>query len=65
MKQFSLQLNSRYQRPIVELKTWHNVEALLDTGAFFPIWTADEKILEKAGGILEKILTEIRSFFVK
>lgn len=54
MKQFTLQLNRRYQRPIVELKTWHNVEALLDTGAFFPIWTADEKILEKAGGILER-----------
>lgn len=54
MKQFTLQLNSRYQRPIVELKTWHNVEALLDTGAFFPIWTADEKILEKTGGILER-----------
>lgn len=40
MKQFILQLDKCYQRPIIELRTWHNFEALLDTGAFFPIWTA-------------------------
>lgn len=50
MKQFTLNLNSKYQRPIIELKSWHNFEALLDTGALFPIWTADEKILEILGG---------------
>lgn len=36
MKQFTLNINAKYQRPIVELKSWHNFEALLDTGAFFP-----------------------------
>lgn len=30
-----LNLNSRYQRPVIQLSSWHNFEALLDTGAFF------------------------------
>lgn len=50
MKQFILNMNNKYQRPIIELKSWYNFEALLDTGAFFPIWTADEDILEALGG---------------
>lgn len=54
MKQFTLQMNKNYQRPIVELKEWHNFEALLDTGAFFPVWTAHENVLLKAGGALER-----------
>lgn len=54
MKQFTLRMNKAYQRPIIELKTWYGFEALLDIGAFFPIWTADERILAKAGGTLEK-----------
>ena len=58
MKQFTLNMNIKYQRPIVELKSWHNFEALLDTGAFFPIWTADETILEILGGtFLQKSIT--------
>lgn len=50
MKQFTLNMNAKYQRPIIELKSWHNFEALLDTGAYFPIWTSDEDILELLGG---------------
>lgn len=50
MKQFVLNINSRYQRPVIQLSSWHNFEALLDTGAFFPVWTADEKILNILGG---------------
>lgn len=50
MKQFMLNMNSRYQRPVIQLNSWHNFEALLDTGAFFPVWTADEKILNVLGG---------------
>ena len=58
MRQFTLNMNIKYQRPIVELKTWHNFEALLDTGAFFPVWTADETILEMLGGtFLRKDIT--------
>ena len=34
MKQFMLNINSRYQRPIIQLDSWYNFEALLDTGAF-------------------------------
>lgn len=62
MKQFTLQLDKNYQRPIIELKTWHNFEALLDTGAFFPIWTADENILVKLGGTLEKENVKFKGF---
>ena len=62
MKQFTLRLDKSYQRPIVELKTWYSFEALLDTGAFFPIWTADERILEKVGGTLEKRNVRFRGF---
>ena len=50
MKQFTLNINDGYQRPIIELKTWHNLDALLDTGAFFPVWTMDESILKELGG---------------
>lgn len=50
MKQFTLNMNNRYQRPIIELKSWHNLEALLDTGAFFPVWIMDEDILKILGG---------------
>lgn len=62
MKQFTLQLDMDYQRPIIELKAWHNFEALLDTGAFFPIWTASPNILEKTGGILEQKEVRFRGF---
>ena len=58
MRQFTLNMNIKYQRPIVELKSWHNFEASLDTGAFFPIWTVDETILEMLGGtFLRKDIT--------
>jgi len=62
MKQFTLQLDKCYQRPIIELKTWYNFEALLDTGAFFPIWTANENILWKIGGTLEKENVSFKGF---
>lgn len=53
-----MNMNIKYQRPIVELKSWHNFEALLDTGAFFPVWTVDETILEMLGGtFLRKDIT--------
>lgn len=54
MRQFMLDINSRYQRPVIQLKSWYNMEALLDTGAFFPVWTADEDILNILGGICIK-----------
>lgn len=62
MKQFTLKLDKNYQRPIIELKDWHNFEALLDTGAFFPIWTANENILRKAGGELRQAGVKFKGF---
>lgn len=62
MKQFTLKLDKYYQRPIIELKDWHNFEALLDTGAFFPIWTANENILKKAGGELVQTGVRFKGF---
>ena len=43
MKQMTLQLDSRQQRPVVRLKK--GLRALLDTGAYIPVWTDDEDIL--------------------
>lgn len=54
MRQFTLNLNKKYQRPIVELKSWHGVEAMLDTGAVFPVWTGEESILRDLKGRLYK-----------
>lgn len=42
MKQFTLNLDQKLQRPVVVLD---GILALLDTGAHFPIWTDDEDIL--------------------
>ena len=62
MKQFTMQLNKYYQRPVVELKGWYGFTALLDTGAAFPIWTADETILVRVGGVLEKEGVKFKGF---
>ena len=44
MKQFTLRLDRKQQRPVVLLK--NALTALVDTGAFIPVWTDDEEILE-------------------
>lgn len=38
----------------MKLENWNNFRALLDTGAFFPIWTAEERILNDLGGKIVK-----------
>lgn len=43
--QFTLDLDSNSQRPVVLLKNFYNISALLDTGSYFPVWTDDEEIL--------------------
>ena len=43
MKQFTLRLDKKQQRPVVLLK--NALTALVDTGAFIPVWTDDEEIL--------------------
>lgn len=42
MKQFTLNLDKKSQRPIVVLE---GILAMFDTGAYFPVWTDDEDIL--------------------
>lgn len=42
MRQFTLNLDTTQQRPVVAL---NNLTALLDTGAYIPVWTDDEEIL--------------------
>lgn len=54
MKQFTLSLAKNSLRPVVKLENWNNFRALLDTGAFFPIWTAEERILNDLGGKIVK-----------
>lgn len=43
MRQFSLNLDKKYKRPVVLLK--NGLMALLDTGAYIPVWTDEEDIL--------------------
>ena len=52
MKQFTLRLQKRTQRPIAKLDTFYGIDAMLDTGAVFPIWLADESLLVDMGGKL-------------
>ena len=58
MKQMTLQLDSRQQRPVVRLK--NGLRALLDTGAYIPVWTDDEDILVENLGA--SIITKDVSF---
>lgn len=43
MKQFTMKLESKHQRPVAVLK--NGLTALVDTGAYIPVWTEDEDIL--------------------
>lgn len=52
MKQFTLELSKEAQRPIVILSKPFRLDAMLDTGATFPVWTADEDMIEGFGGKL-------------
>ena len=54
MRQFTLSLAKNSLRPVVKLENWNNFRALLDMGAFFPIWTAEERILNDLGGKIVK-----------
>lgn len=52
MEQFVINLDSMYDRPILELDSlFKGCRALLDTGAKFPVWTFDEEVLKVLGGI--------------
>ena len=52
MKQFTLKLQKRTQRPVAKLDTFYGIDAMLDTGAVFPVWVRDESLLTDLGGRL-------------
>ncbi len=51
MRQFSLPLMNNAQRPIARLESFFRLRAMLDTGAVLPVWTEDEDLLRRIGGI--------------
>ena len=54
MTQFTLELDELEQRPIVHMGGTPSLDAMLDTGAVFPIWVADELLLQKLVAIMTK-----------
>lgn len=48
MKQITLNLDKKQQRPMVLLQS--GLTALLDTGAFMPVWTGGKELLEEEFG---------------
>ncbi len=51
MKQFTMTLSKRLQRPVVKLENFFNIYAMIDTGALFPVWNYKEEILTMIGGV--------------
>ena len=52
MKQFTLMMRKRAQRPIVFLSDFFQLDAMLDTGAVLPVWVEDEEGLQDMGAVL-------------
>ena len=51
MKQFTLKMRKRVQRPIVFLAEFFQLDAMLDTGAVLPVWVEDEEMLKAMGAV--------------
>ena len=51
MKQLTLKLLRKYQRPVVKLADFFDFEAMIDTGAVFPVWMKGEERLRPLGAI--------------
>ena len=51
MKQITLPLTKKSQRPVVILEEFFHLNAMLDTGAVLPVWVKNEDFLVKIGGI--------------
>ena len=52
MKQFTLPLQKKTQRPGAHLESFYGFDAMIDTGALFPVWVTEEGILEELGGVI-------------
>ena len=46
MKQFTLPLIKKAQRPTVRLERFFRLRAMLDTGAVLPVWIESEELLK-------------------
>ena len=51
MKQTTLPLSKKSQRPVVILENFFHLNAMLDTGAVLPVWVKSEDLLKEIGGI--------------
>ena len=51
MKQFTLPLIQKAQRPTARLENFFHIRAMLDTGSLFPVWVEAEEILKSIGGL--------------
>ena len=51
MKQFTLPLIKKAQRPTVRLERFFRLRAMLDTGAVLPVWIESEELLKSIGGV--------------
>ena len=49
MKQFTILMQKKTQRPVLRLKDFYDYDAMLDTGALFPVWVEEEDILIDLG----------------
>ena len=54
MKQMTLELIEKYQRPVVRLNKFHNIYAMIDTGAVYPVWMSGEERLRRLGAVQKK-----------
>lgn len=54
MNSFGLDLDRKFQRPVVKLANFNNFNALIDTGSVFPVWTTSEDILKSINGVCVK-----------
>lgn len=54
MNSFGLDLDRKFQRPVVKLANFNNFNALIDTGSIFPVWTTSEDILKSINGVCVK-----------
>ena len=52
MKQFTLAMRKKAQRPIIFLQDFFHLDAMLDTGSVLPVWVEDEGWLAEIGSIL-------------
>ncbi|MBQ7478555.1 MAG: hypothetical protein IJT01_06610 [Selenomonadaceae bacterium] len=54
MKQMTLKLIEKYQRPVVKLDDFFGLEAMIDTGAVYPVWMSGEERLRRLGAVKKK-----------